>query len=602
MCGIVGFAGKSGNTELLVEGLLRLEYRGYDSAGIAVLTDGAIRTLKRTGKVEMLKKALDEKPLLESSAGIGHTRWATHGAPNEENAHPHLSNDGRFAVVHNGIIENYLDLKIELEADGTTFLSETDTEVIPNLISKYYNGDLLYAVRLAVKRLQGSFAIAVLCKDFPEKVVAAKSFSPLVFGFSESFGLIASDVSALLPHTEEAVYLEDGEIALVSQNSAEIYTFDGARVEKKPKRLDIKQKIADKGDFEHFMLKEIYDQPEAISTALSGRLTPDGVRLSGLDKNRLSSIKRVQLVACGSAHFAGAAGRLFFEELTRLPTENEIASEYRYKMPLVDPDTLAVFISQSGETADTLAALSVARSHGAYTVAVVNVEESALAGAADGVIYTRAGSEVAVATTKGYTTQLICLLLLAVWTAELKGNHADRELLNQLYKIPDIINGGLALTERIRSLARECFSAKDIYFIGRNIDLASACEAALKLKEISYIHSEAYGAGELKHGSISLIEKGTPVIAVAGSGRLYDKLLGNLKEVKARGGRVFLFGQENTELKLVADGFLPIPELHPLLSPIAQAIPLQLFAYYSAKELGRDIDKPRNLAKSVTVE
>lgn len=602
MCGIVGFAGKRGNTELLVEGLLSLEYRGYDSAGVAALTDGAICTVKRTGKVEMLKKALDEKPLLESSAGIGHTRWATHGVPNEENAHPHLSNDRRFAVVHNGIIENYLDLKAELEADGITFLSETDTEVIPNLISKYYNGDLLYAVRLAVKRLKGSFAIAVLCEDFPEKVVAAKSFSPLVFGFSESFGFIASDVSALLPYTEEAIFLEDGEMALVSQNSAEIYTFDGVQVEKKPKRLDIKQKIADKGDFEHFMLKEIYDQPEAITTALNGRLAPDGVRLSGLDQERIRRIKRVQLIACGSAHFAGAAGKFAFEELTHLPTENEIASEYRYKEPLADADTLAVFISQSGETADTLAALSVARNQGAYTVAVVNVEESALASAADVVIYTRAGSEVAVATTKGYTTQLICLLLLAVRTAELKGAPMDRELLNQISKIPDIIDMCLDLSETTNLLAGECYTAKDIYFIGRNIDLASAYEAALKLKEISYIHSEAYGAGELKHGSISLIEKGTPVIAVAGSGRLYDKLLGNLKEVKARGGRVFLLGKENTELKQVAEIFLPIPELHPLLSPIVQAIPLQLFAYHCAKRLDRDIDKPRNLAKSVTVE
>lgn len=606
MCGIVGFTGNSGAAEVLLDGLRRLEYRGYDSAGIALIHKRKLQVVKEKGRVSRLAELTGEGRLLSGSIGIGHTRWATHGEPHRKNAHPHVSADGRFAVVHNGIIENYLTLKAELEAEGVVFKSDTDTEVIPNLIAKYFEGDLLSAVRKAVSRLEGSFALGILFSDLPDTLIAVKHFSPLIVGLAKESNLIASDLSALIPYTRRVIYPEDGELVLLTPEDVAFFSQKGEKIEKEPQLLDAHTQTADKLGFEHFMLKEIYEQPEVAEKLISRYLTPEGIVFEDLDYARLRKTDRVRFVACGSAYHAGAVAKVITEELTEIPCENDLASEFRYSSPILGENTLTVVISQSGETADTLAALKEAKSRGGYTLAVVNTVGSAIAKEADAVIYTRAGIEVAVATTKGYLTQLICLTLFALFLAELLGKD-NREtqalLINELRQLPQLLSKCLTETENLKELAKRCCYTESLFFMGRGIDYAVAQEASLKLKEISYIHSEAYAAGELKHGTISLICHGTPVFALGGSGRLKEKLLSNIKEVKARGGFVALCAStDDLELRKVCDEFIPIPEFHPLLSPIGQIIPLQLFAYYSALERDCDIDKPRNLAKSVTVE
>lgn len=605
MCGIVGFTGKQAAAEPLLKGLSALEYRGYDSAGIAIGSDDRIRVVKTSGRVSDLAERLKKECEISGNVGIGHTRWATHGKPDTKNAHPHLSADGRFAVVHNGIIENYLSLRAELEADGVSFVSDTDTEVIPNLISKYYRGDPLSAVQKAVARLEGSFALAVLCRDTPDSIIAVKHFSPLLVGIGEDFNLLASDLSALLPHTRQVIYPEDGELVLLTESEASFFTAEGHPISKPPQRVEGHMQAAEKSGFEHFMLKEIYEQPEAIRRVLSHYLKNGRVTFDGLDPKRLLKVREVCFAACGSAHHAGLVGRRLIEELTGLPCRNEIASEFRYSTPVIDKNTLVVVISQSGETADTLAALKEAKKRGCYALAVVNAEQSAIAKDSDGVIYTRAGTEVAVATTKGYLTQLCCLTLFALYLAEQRGlgdSEVCRSIIRALPSLPDHLEALLKETEGPKLLAKRCAAAQSIFFMGRGIDYSVAQESSLKLKEISYLHSEAYAAGELKHGTISLISEGTPIITLAGSGRLRQKLIGNVKEVKARGGFVAVLGQKDEELSAVCDLLIPLPDLHPLLSPMGQIIPLQLFAYYVALLRGCDIDKPRNLAKSVTVE
>ncbi len=603
MCGIVGFTGNSNAVPFLIEGLSRLEYRGYDSAGLALLNKGDISIEKTTERIKSL-----DKTAISGSLGIGHTRWATHGEPTRANAHPHLSHDKKFAVVHNGIIENYAELREELMADGVEFISQTDTEVIPHLLSKYYNGDFLDAVIKTVSRLGGSYALGVICNDFPDTLIAVKRFSPLVIGLGNGENYIASDVTAIIEKTRDTIYLEDGQIAVATPDSVNIFSIDRKSVPLKVSHIDWDISAAEKSGFEHFMLKEIYEQPDAARNTVNsyckdGKISFD--RLS-VDSKRMAEFTGISIVACGSAYHAGLVGRYVFEELLRLPVSVDLASEFRYRNPPVSSKTLAVFISQSGETADTLAALEEAKRRGAHTLAIVNVVGSSIAKAADDVIYTHAGPEIAVATTKGYSTQLIVLYLFGIWVArELKS--CDSDMLDILFdgvlKLPETIQQTLERSDNIKQIAHRLCRSENIFFIGRNIDYAAALECALKLKEISYIHSEAYAAGELKHGTISLIEKGTPVFALCGFTPLIQKTVSNAKEVISRGAYVTAASmQGQTVIETCCDQALYIPQVHPLLVASVEIIPFQLFAYFVAKERDCDIDKPRNLAKSVTVE
>lgn len=608
MCGIVGFTGNSSASGFLLEGLGRLEYRGYDSAGIAVMQNGIITTEKTTERIKTLYEKTSGGTTVTGNMGIGHTRWATHGAPSHENAHPHLSADGRFAVVHNGIIENYLSLREELQADGVIFKSETDTEVIPNLISKYYNGDFLSAVNKAVKRLEGSFALGIICTDFPETLIAARKFSPLIIGLGNNKNLIASDVTAIVSHTKDIMYIEDGEIAVLTPNEVKLYNAECEEIQRKKSVISWDIASAEKGGFDHFMMKEINEQPNAVRRTVESRVKGKEIIFDGLKLNaeKLKNINKIEIIACGSAYHAGMVGKYVFEELLRIPANVDYASEYRYRNPITDEKTLTVIISQSGETADTLAALKEAKQKGSHILSIVNVVGSSIANASDDVIYTWAGPEIAVATTKGYTTQLSVLYMLAIWAARQLGTaDSDRldKMLEGLLALPDNIEKILQQTPQIKAMARDCGDPHSLFFIGRNTDYAVALEASLKLKEISYIHSEAYAAGELKHGTISLIEKGRTVIALCCCDRLFDKLLSNIKEVKARGAHVLACATDgHTEIEKEAEEVIYIPETDPLLTAMLEVVPFQIYAYYVALYKGCDIDKPRNLAKSVTVE
>lgn len=608
MCGIIGFTGSSPAASMLLDGLQKLEYRGYDSAGIALLHKGHFNTIKTVDRIRELKAITHNGQNVAGNIGIGHTRWATHGAPSEVNAHPHLSNGKKFAVVHNGIVENYLDLKIELIDEGVTFCGDTDTEVIPNLIAKYYRGDFLKAVAQAVSRLKGSYALGILCADNPDTLIAVKHFSPLIIGMGKENNYIASDITALVSHTKKVAYLNDGEIAVLTPENVDFFDTDLKPVNKTVETVDWDITAAEKGGYDHFMLKEINEQPDAILKTVSPRIKNGTVCLDELQnvKKRLNNIEKISIVACGSAYHAGVVGKYIIERMLRIPTEVDIASEFRYRSPIINEKTLTVIISQSGETADTLAALKEAKSLGSTVLSIVNVVGSSIAKASDDVMYTYAGPEIAVATTKGYTTQVTALTLFAIWAAEQLGTvelPVLKELTEALLNMPQIIKQCLTQSNKICDMAKRSCYINSIFFMGRNLDYASCMEASLKLKEISYIHSEAYAAGELKHGTISLIEHGTTVIALACHKSLNEKLISNIKEVKARGAFVIACGVDgNSALADIADEVIYVPAVPEILFPIVEIVPFQLYAYYVAVCKDCDVDKPRNLAKSVTVE
>ncbi len=606
MCGIVGFTGKSNALPFLLDGLERLEYRGYDSAGIAVFEDRGFKLFKTVSRIKTLKTNTQNGADSNSRAGIGHTRWATHGEPSLENAHPHLSSDCKFAVVHNGIIENFASLKAELISDGFQFKSQTDTEVVPFLLQKYYKGNLKECISAVTNRLEGSYALGIICEDYPELLVAVKQFSPLIIGLGEGFNAIASDVTAVVSHTKNVVYLEDGQTAFITPCSIEIQDTYGNKIRPVKSVITWDVSAAQKDGYSHFMMKEIKEQPTAVAKTLESRIFGREIVFEGLklDTEKLKKIKRIQIIACGSAYHAGIVGKYVFEELLRIPVEVDLASEYRYRNPIADSSTLAIIISQSGETADTLAALREAKKHGAHLLSIVNVVGSSIAKASHDVIYTYAGPEIAVATTKGYSTQLSVIYLLAIWSArrlKINTERAER-LFDELLKLPQKITEVLKTESRIKELANRTETPKSLFFIGRNIDYAVALEASLKLKEISYIHSEAYAAGELKHGTISLLEKGKTVIALCGYTELAGKMQSNIKEVTARGAKVLACVPERLTNNFKGFELIPLPETDPLALASVEIIPFQLFAYYTALKCGCDIDKPRNLAKSVTVE
>jgi glucosamine--fructose-6-phosphate aminotransferase (isomerizing) len=614
MCGIVGFAGHAPAAPILLDGLAKLEYRGYDSTGICTYDDGSLRLVKKQGRLANLAEATDNGKELPGNIGIGHTRWATHGAPSDVNAHPHLSMDGKIAVVHNGIIENYLTLKEQLTEKGITFQSETDTEVACNLVAECYRengGDLLLAVRQTLDLVEGSYALVVLCREHPDTIVAAKKSSPLIFGYGEGCNFLASDVPAVLKYTREVVYLNDDELVEMTADTVHFYDRDGKELSKTPEHVDWEISAAEKDGYDHFMLKEIYEQPKAIANTISPRIRDGRIVLDDitLDEAYIKKLSRVYVVACGSAYYVGCVGKYVMESLCRIPVEPMLASEFRYCDPLCDENTLVLIISQSGETADTLAALREAKRRGARTLAIVNVVGSSIAKEADDVIYTWAGPEIAVATTKAYSTQLAIVDILALYMAQsLQRISQDTfdAALTALQKIPEQIETILRpeLVDTIRSYAELFCHAEDVYFIGRHVDNATCLEGSLKLKEIAYIHSEAYAAGELKHGPISLIEQGTLVVAVATNERLFDKTMSNVKETKARGAMVLGITTEEFAQRMAdtIDCGILIPSTEPLLQPSLSVVPLQLFSYYVSLFRGCDIDKPRNLAKSVTVE
>ena len=607
MCGIVGYIGKQAAVPVLVEGLKRLEYRGYDSAGVAVLDSQGIIVCKSVGKLVALEEKLGEG-YSDTTIGIGHTRWATHGRPSDVNAHPHSDCSGDFAVVHNGIIENYIELKEWLIEQGHQIVSETDTEVLPHLVEHFFEGDLELAVRKVLTKVRGSFAIVALSVKDPNRLVAARKDSPMVIGLGEGEYFIASDIPAILSYTRQTYILSDGEMAVISRDKIQIMDFQGNAIEKEIFEVKWDAVAAEKGGYEHFMLKEIYEQPRALKDTMAGRLNENGVVLQEVDltAEQVGKIRKVFIVACGTAWHAGLAGKTLIERWAHLPVEVDIASEFRYRSPIISEHTLVVVVSQSGETADTLAALREAKKRGARVVAVTNVVSSSVAREADDVIYTWAGPEIAVASTKAYTTQLEGMVLLALFLAEAQGTlpiEKIRESIIALKKIPAQAQEILDQASIIKDLAQTFINVDDVFFIGRSLDWAVSMEGSLKLKEISYIHAEAYAAGELKHGTLALITVNTPVIALATQMEVYEKTVSNIKEVKARDAKVIgITFKGNTDLIKSVDQVIYIPETLAELSPILTVIPLQLLAYYASVVRGCDVDKPRNLAKSVTVE
>ena len=611
MCGIVGYIGNDQAVPVLLQGLEKLEYRGYDSAGVAVFSEDGLKVVKSKGRLRVLSDLLDGGKALTGTLGIGHTRWATHGAPSDVNSHPQVSEGGRFAVVHNGIIENYLYLKQHLMRRGVQFVSETDTEVVAQMLEYYDKGDILETIEKVISKVEGSYALGILCADRPDSMIAVKKDSPLIFGFGEGENFIASDVPAILPYTRSVVYLNDGDMVVFTKNAAQFYDANGTPVRKAPEHIEWEMSAAQKGGYPHFMLKEIYDQPKALRDTINprirnGRVVLDDVKL---DEGYLRGLRRIYMVACGSASYVGNHAKYILERTTRIQVEPVLASEFRYSEPVLGDDTLVIIISQSGETADTLAALREANARGARTLAIVNVVGSAISKAAHDVIYTCAGPEIAVATTKAYSTQLAVIYLLAMYIGEKLGTLAPEcyaAMLEGLQRLPDQV-AQILVPENLAKIeeAAEAFSHNhDVFFIGRNLDSATCLEGSLKLKEIAYVHSEAYPAGELKHGPISLIEEETLVVALATVEKLFDKTMANVREVKARGAHVLGVTTEDFagEIEKYADRSLIVPKAHPLLQPSLTVIPLQAFAYYIALARGCDVDMPRNLAKSVTVE
>lgn len=608
MCGIVGFTGSQNAAPILLDGLKKLEYRGYDSAGIAVLGENGIHMVKASGMIKNLDAKIKGGAALPGHAGIGHTRWATHGEPTDVNAHPHMSNDNKFAVVHNGIIENYAQLREELKGKGFQFKSETDTEVIVHLMDMYYEGDLKKAVLKTISRLEGAYALGILCSEEGGRIVAARQSAPLIVGVGIGENYFASDVTALVAHTKNVIYMEDGEIADITPENITIYDTTGKVLEKTVTRIAWDIAAAEKGGYEHFMLKEIMEQPHAIKSTIEPRIKDGEIVLDdfSLSDEDLKQINKIMITACGSAFYAGSVGKYVIEELCRIPVEADLASELRYRNPLVDEHTLLVVVSQSGETADTIAAMKECKARGARVLAIVNVVGSTIAKLADDVVYTWAGPEIAVATTKGYTTQVAVMDMLAVYLARRLGRLDDaqnKELVDAILQFPSLIQRSIDLNPNLPALAEKYHSHNDVFFIGRNLDYAASMEGSLKLKEISYLHSEAYAAGELKHGTIALIEKGRPVVALACYETLVDKMMSNIKEVKARGAQVLAVVLEgNRQIFAEADDVIFVPRTKEIFNTLPEIVPLQLFAYYVAKANGCAIDKPKNLAKSVTVE
>ena len=610
MCGIVGFIGEQEAAPILLEGLARMEYRGYDSAGLAVLDAGkGLQVVKAKGRLKVLNEKVDGGKKMFGTVGVGHTRWATHGEPSDANSHPLLSDSGRIAVVHNGIIENYMEIKEFLQEKGVVFHSDTDTEVVAQLLDYYYRGDILDAVQKVLHRIEGSYGLGIICSEHPEQLIAARKDSPLVLGYGDGFNMMASDVTALIKYTRDVSYMENGEIAVLTRQGIQVYNILLEPVEKEHSTVDWDISDAEKGGYEHFMFKEIMEQPEAIRKTITPRIKDDRVVLDDIDLSAdyVKNISKFYIIACGSSYHVGMVGKYVLEKMLRKPVEVALASEFRYCSPIVDKNTLVIVISQSGETLDTMEALREAKRLGGRTLAIVNVVGSSIAKEADDVIYTWVGPEIAVATTKAYSTQLAVLDLLCLYLADLLGSIAPEEyteILTELTRIPDKLKEVLEQKERIQQYASQFFNHDSIFFIGRNLDYAIGLEASLKLKEISYIHSEAYAAGELKHGTISLIEQGTLVIALATYGQLFDKAVSNMIEVQSRGATVLGLTDTTHEEALGkhADAIITVPETHPLLMPSLAVVPMQLFAYYVALARGCDIDKPRNLAKSVTVE
>lgn len=609
MCGIVGYVGKDRAAPILLEGLSKLEYRGYDSAGVAVLNAGKIEVSKTRGRLQNLYNMIDGGNAVCGNMGIGHTRWATHGEPSDINSHPHLSKSGKIAVVHNGIIENYIPLKKKLTEKGFEFVSETDTEVVAHLFEYYYKGDLVEAMAKVIHRVEGSYALGVICADHPDKFIAVRKSSPLIVGLGEDENFIASDVTAILKHTKDVYYLEDDEIVVLTAGKVKVYNaLDREEIKKEMFKVDWDISAAEKGGYEHFMMKEIEEQPKALRDTINPRIKDGKIVLDNfsLTEERIKNLQKIHIVACGSAYHVGIVGKYVIERLARIPVDVEVASEFRYHNPIITPNDLTVVISQSGETADTFAALKEAKNKNSKILSVVNVVGSTIANASDDVLYTWAGPEVAVATTKAYSTQLSIMYMLALYLAEKNGTVSEEEygdIIKELQKLPDMVAAVLKDKENVQYLASKFFNAKSIFFIGRNLDYAVALEGSLKLKEISYIHSEAYAAGELKHGTISLIEEGTLVVALATGSELYEKTISNVKEVKARGAVVIgVVTEEHKHVDEVCDYIIKIPKTHEILLPSLAVIPLQLFGYFVAGLKGCDIDKPRNLAKSVTVE
>ena len=606
MCGIVGYVGHGDTKEIILHGLKTLEYRGYDSSGMALMSDGEILVEKKAGRIENLEESMKGKNFF-SEIGIGHTRWATHGVPSDRNSHPHYSMDKSVAVVHNGIIENYQVLRKELEEKGYIFSSDTDTEVISQLIQDMYNGNILDTVSKVVKKLEGSYAIGVLHKNHPDELICAREHSPLVVGIGEKENFIASDISALLKYTKDVYYLEDGDIAVLKAGSIEIFDRDEKPVTREKKYIEWNLEQATKCGYPHFMLKEIFEQPQAVKETFEKRVHNGRVDFSDvLNYEDIKNINKIYIVACGTAYHAGLQGQFALQKIAKLDSIADIASEFRYNDPFIDEKTMVVFVSQSGETSDTLAALKEAKSKGALTIAVTNVVGSTISREAHKTIYTMAGPEIAVASTKAYTTQVTIFYLFALYMAELRkviSKEKYEEYLSEIKNMPEKIQDILDNCEEIKTAAEYFKDITNGFFIGRGLDYKVAVEASLKIKEVSYVHTEAFASGELKHGTIALIEEGTPVVVIATQKNLIDKSVSNIKEVKARGAYIITVGFDDEEnLKNVSDNFIGIPECNDMFSGFLSIVPLQLLAYYTSNAKGIDVDKPRNLAKSVTVE
>ena len=608
MCGIVGYIGNDQAVPVLLQGLEKLEYRGYDSAGVAVFSEDGLKVVKSKGRLRVLSDLLDGGKALTGTLGIGHTRWATHGAPSDVNSHPQVSEGGRFAVVHNGIIENYLYLKQHLMRRGIQFVSETDTEVVAQMLEYYDKGDILETIEKVISKVEGSYALGIISADHPDCIYAVRKDSPLIIGIGQGENFIASDIPAILSKTREICRLKDNEIAELTRDGVKFYNADGEPVEKEIEHIEWDIEAAEKGGFEHFMMKEIFEQPKAVRDTITPRIRNGHIVLDDitLTAEELRRFTKINIVACGTAYHVGVVAKYAFEELLRIPVEVDVASEFRYRDPILNENTLMIIISQSGETADTLAALREAKRAGCRVLSVVNVVGSTIATESDDVLYTWAGPEISVASTKAYSTQLAVIYLLALYIGEQLGKFTQEQLsayIAALEKLPEQIDEMLKHKENIQFFASKYFNASDMYFIGRNVDYAASLEASLKLKEISYIHSEAYAAGELKHGTIALISDGTPVVALCCREELLGKMISGIEEVKARGAKVLAVARSGERSILAAaDDVIYVPGTEPLFDAIAEIVPLQLLAYYAAREKGCDIDKPRNLAKSVTVE
>lgn len=610
MCGIVGYIGFNQASDFLLDGMAKLEYRGYDSAGIAVIgPENVIKIQKKVGRLANLEAIVKADPN-EGTVGIGHTRWATHGRPSDMNAHPHSSEDGKFAVVHNGIIENYMPLKEELIEKGYHFKSETDTEVVAHLLEDMYDGDFVSTVRRMLDRVDGAYALEIICADEPDKIICTKKENPLVIGLGKGENFVASDIPAIINYTRDTYILNDGELAIVTRDNVSVFDRAGHAIDKEVFHVSWNAEAAEKGGYEHFMLKEIHDQPKAVRDTFGTHISEDGKTVIFDELNwtadDVAAFNKILIVACGTAYHAGLVTKQYIENLARIPVNVEIASEYRYSNPLTDDKTLCIVISQSGETSDTLAALKEAKRHGAKSLAITNVVGSSISREADNTVYTWAGPEISVASTKAYTTQLVAGLLFAVYLGQLNGKMdpaLGEEILCGVKSLPTLIHEIFEVDEDMKAFAKHYGFKSDAFFLGRAIDYAVAMEGALKLKEISYIHAEAYAGGELKHGTLALIEEGVPVIALATQEDVYDKMISNIREVKAREAVVIGIGMKgDEELSKHVDHTIYVPRANKFIAPILAVVPLQLLAYYAAITRGADVDKPRNLAKSVTVE